>query len=143
MQVKHINAVEAKKLVDGGASPVARASVFSFAKAQKGEAALLVAQPEGNLLVTCDSVQHWPDTAGCSFVGGLVSRAMGFLNERAKLGPIWLKQMTGGNPRALVPDFERLLALDFAHLLSGHGSLLREGAHAALAQSCRNTLGMR
>lgn len=130
---------KAEKLVDGSAGPVDRTTVFSFQRAKKGEAALVVAQPQGNLLVTCDSVQNWVDTEGCSFFGGLVTRAMGFI-QPAKIGPIWLKQMTDGRPVEMKPDFDRLLALDFAHLIAGHGALLRDDAKAALARSCEKTL---
>lgn len=130
-----------ERLEDGGASPVTRAKVFSFKKASRGEAALVVTQPGGNLLVTCDSAQHWPDTAGCSPVGGAVCRAMGFLSETVKIGPIWLKESTDGNPRAMRPDFERLLAHDFAHVVSAHGELLRNDASAELRRSCTKVLG--
>ncbi len=130
---------KAEPLVDGGAGPLARASAFVFGAAKFGEAALLLEQPQGNLLITCDSVQNWSDTHGCSLLGGLVSRAMGFLVP-AKIGPIWLKEMTGGRPTALRPDFDRLLARDFAHLIAGHGSLLRGDAKAALERSCAKQL---
>ncbi len=131
-----------ERLVDGGASPSARAQVFSFTHASGGEAALLVKQPAGNLLVTCDSVQHWPDTSDCSFLGGLACRALGFLRNRATIGPIWMKEMTNGRPHALRPDFERLLAQDFTHLISAHGNVLRDTARADLRRSCATALGM-
>lgn len=129
----------AEKLREGAPGPVARASVFNFERAAKGEAALIVEQPQGNLLVTCDSVQNWVDGEGCSFMGGLVVRFMGFF-EPAKIGPIWLKQMTNDQPSAMKPDFDRLLGLDFAHLIAGHGVLLRGEAKAALRRSCERTL---
>ena len=34
-------------------------------------------------------------------------------------------------------DFERLLALDFAHLVAGHGVLLRDVAKREIAARCR------
>lgn len=128
-----------EKLVDGGAGPLAKARVFSFEAAKEGEAALIVEQEAGNLLVTCDSVQNWTDTEGCSFVGGLVTRMMGFI-EPAKIGPIWLKNMTQGQPTKMKPDFERLLSLDFRHLIAGHGTLLRDEAKEALRASVERTL---
>ncbi|MDO9018502.1 MAG: hypothetical protein Q8S73_41335 [Deltaproteobacteria bacterium] len=131
-----------ERLADGGASPHPRARVFSFQNAQKGEAALLLTQPAGDLLITCDSVQHWPDTTRCSLGGALACRVMGFLRRPLTLGPIWLKEMTGGRPQALRPDFERLLSHDFAHLVSAHGEVLRDTARADLRRSCTSTLGM-
>lgn len=129
-----------EKLVDGAPGPLARASVFSFQRADDGEAALLVTQPQGKLLITCDSVQSWADTAGCSLLGGLTARAMGFV-QPAKIGPIWLKHMTSGKPLEMKPDFDRLLEHDFAHLISGHGSLLRDDARGALRRSCARIFG--
>jgi hypothetical protein len=129
-----------EKLVDGGPSPVTRASVFSFAQARDGEAALLLAQPQGNLLITCDSVQNWVDASGCSLLGGLTLRAMGFMVP-AKIGPIWLKHMTSARPAAMKPDFDRLLTRDFVHLIAGHGELLRDDARGALARSSARTFG--
>jgi hypothetical protein len=45
---------------------------------------------------------------------------------RMLIGPMWLKAMTpeGGS---LLPDFERILQLDFEHLIPAHGSV-RNGA---------------
>lgn len=132
-----------ERLADGGASPHSRARVLSFEQASKGEAALLVTQPGGDLLVTCDSVQHWPDASRCSLLAGVACRAMGFFRNRATIGPIWMKEMTGGQPHALRPDFERLLSHDFRHLVSAHGEVLRDTARDDLRQSCAASLGMR
>lgn len=131
---------QTRELQDGGASPLDGASIFRFTAAKHGEAALVVQQAEGNLLVTCDSVQNWTDTDGCSLVGALATRAMGLVSP-AKIGPMWLKAMAGDRPQVLRPDFDRLQQLDFAHLIAGHGSLLRDGARAALATSCARTFG--
>lgn len=127
-----------EKLVEGGPSPLSKASVFCFARAKQGEAALLLEQPQGTLLITCDSVQNWASTAGCSLVGAITLRAMGFITP-AKIGPIWLKSMTGGKIGEMKPDFDRLISHDFAHLIAGHGVLLRDGAKDALVRSMART----
>lgn len=98
----------------------------------------MVQQPQGNLLITCDSVQNWADTAGCSLMGSLATRAMGLISP-AKIGPLWLKEMSRGQPQVLRPDFDRLLQLDFSHLIAGHGALLRDQAKQALVASCERT----
>ena len=46
-------------------------------------------------------------------------------------------ELTNGEPTALRPDFDRLLEQDFAHLVAGHGVMLRDGAKQAIARSCR------
>ena len=66
-------------------------------------------------------------------LGKVVMYAMGFFTP-CVIGPIWLKNITppGGSLRA---DFERVLALDFDHLISAHGTLKLSGAKDALAQN--------
>jgi hypothetical protein len=58
---------------------------------------------------------------------------MGFFTP-CVIGPIWLKAVTppGGSMRA---DFERVLALDFDNLISGHGTPKISGAKEALARN--------
>jgi hypothetical protein len=128
-----------EKLVEGSSGPLSRAEVFRFRRAKAGESALVWKQPMGNLLVTCDSVQNWVDTEWCNWMGGLATRAMGFIGP-AKLGPFWLKAATGGRPWELRPDFDRLLALEFRHLIAGHGVLLRDDAHGAIERSVARQL---
>ena len=129
-----------EELRDGEPGPLARGMVHRFVRARQGEAALLVDTNEGRLLVTCDSLQNWTDTADCSLLGALTVRAMGFLRP-AKIGPIWLDKMTGGKIDEMRPDFERLLARGFDHLIAGHGELLRGEAKAAVGATCARTFG--
>lgn len=128
-----------ERLAEGGASPLSRAKPFVFGRTADREAALVLEQSDGNLLITCDAVQNWVDTKGCSLMGKLVSRAMGFI-QPAKIGPIWVKTMTKGHPSEMRADFDRLLQHDFAHLIAGHGVLLRDGAKEALRRSCDRAL---
>mgnify|MGYP003335280616 CR=1 FL=1 len=129
-----------ERLVEGAAGPVDRAEVFVFAGTGSREAAFVLKQSQGGLLLTCDSIQHWPNTQGCSFVGGLICKQMGFLSARAKIGPIWAKELTGKRPETLRPDFDRLLTRDFVHLLSGHGALLRDDARMEITTSAATAL---
>ncbi|MDP2343097.1 MAG: hypothetical protein Q8O67_19225 [Deltaproteobacteria bacterium] len=115
-----------------GALPIAGTS-FRFEKGKHDEVAVVLpgSSGEGGILVTCDSVQNWTSTEHCTPIGGLITKAMGFL-EPAKIGPIWAKLLTGGKIKELKPDFDRLLELDFDQLIAGHGSPLKGGAKAAL-----------
>lgn len=131
-----------KALVDGERGPLERATAFCFRRDARGEAALVVEQDAGNLLVTCDSVQSWESTEGCSTLGGLLIRAMGFL-QPATIGPIWLKRATGGKPAEMSRDFARLIERDFRHLVAGHGVLLRDHAKAAIERSWARASGTR
>jgi hypothetical protein len=83
--------------------------------------------------VTCDSVQNYERDPLISTVGKIVMYPMGFFTP-CVIGPIWLKAVTppGGSVRS---DFERVLALDFDHLISAHGTPKVGGAKAALARN--------
>lgn len=117
--------------------PFPDAELFSFEHTKHPEGALLVKRA-GGILVTCDAVQNWPDTSGCSLPAKLVTRLIGFTKRAAQIGPPWRKQMTpeGGTLKA---DFERLVVLEFDKLVGGHGSPLYSGAQQALAATVAAT----
>ena len=116
-------------LEEGAPLPVPKATLFVFRETTLPECALLI-PVGGGLLVTCDSVQHYGDWRFCSLAARLVMRLMGF-SRTTLVGPLWKKYMTpqGGSIR---PDFNRLLELDFEHLVSAHGALLRTNARAGV-----------
>lgn len=117
--------------------PVSWVRTFAFSLTDTPELALLADRADG-LLITCDSVQNWPDTERCSLLAKGVSHVMGFTARPAQIGPPWRKRQTprGGSLR---PDFERLLELPFDHLLAGHGKPLIGGAKQALRDTVRDT----
>ncbi len=117
--------------------PFEDAELFAFEKTVAKEAALLVKR-DGGILLTCDSVQNWPDTTGCSVAAKLVARLMGFTSRRAQIGPPWRKGMTPKGD-TLRSDFERLAALDFRHLIGAHGAPLRDTAKEDLAATIQVT----
>lgn len=109
--------------------PIPDAELFCFEGMKQKESALLLRR-EGGLLLTCDSIQHYGDYRYNNWLARLLMPFIGF-SKTTLLGPIWLKLMTpeGGSLEA---EFRRLLTLEFDHLLSAHGSLVRGGAHAAV-----------
>lgn len=122
---------------DGG-GPIANLSVFVFEHTKQPEAALLLNR-FGGLLVTCDSVQHWELSPHTSLMGRVACRMMGFMNP-AQIGPPWSKVQTpdGGSLR---PDFERMAALPFKHLIGAHGGLLRDDGPARLRDTIERFFG--
>ena len=110
--------------------PVPWVSLFSFEHTVQPEGALL-ADRDGGVLITCDSVQNWPDTEQCSLLAKPLTSIMGFNARPAQIGPPWRKGMTppGGS---LKEDFERMCQLPFRHLVGGHGKPLMGGAKEAL-----------
>ncbi len=128
------------RVIDEGCElPFANAITFKFRNAKISEFPILLDR-DGGILLTCDSVQNWTkaDLKVGSFVGGLVTRLLGFLGP-AKIGPFWLKFVTPETGPSLEADFERLLSLDFRHLLSGHGSPLLNEAKNALREQVKRT----
>jgi hypothetical protein len=116
------------EITDGGPLPIpdARAVVFTTATRAEG----VVFLPGHRLVVTCDSVQHYERDDRLSLLARIVMLPMGFFKP-CVIGPIWLKAVTpaGGSMRR---DFERVLALDFDNLVSGHGTPKLGGAKEAL-----------
>lgn len=117
--------------------PFPDAELFAFEHTRHPEGALLVKR-SGGILLTCDAVQNWPDTSGCSFPAKLATRLMGFTKRPAQIGPPWRKHMTPEG-ETLKTDFERLAGLEFDKLIGGHGSPLRSGAQQALAATVAAT----
>jgi hypothetical protein len=112
------------------ALPVPWLDLFIFDQTTVREAALIAERGNG-LLITCDSVQHWPDLTGCSFLAKSVTQLMGFTRHPVVIGPPWRKRVTpaGGS---LEPDFRRILEFPFDQLVGGHGAPLMASAKAEL-----------
>jgi hypothetical protein len=120
-----------RPIAEEGPFPIPGARVVIFKSATRAECVVYL--PQHRLLVTCDSVQHYERDTLVSLLGKLVMYPMGFFTP-CVIGPIWLKAVTppGGSLRA---DFQRVLALDFDNLISGHGTPKLGGAKEALAQN--------
>ena len=117
-----------------GESPIAQSTVFTFERGKRPEVALLL-ERDGGILVTCDSYQNWTTFAGCSLLGGVMMRAMGF--GPTLIGGPWTKAM-GTDVRE---DFARLRALEFRHLVPAHGTVLRDEAKAGLTTAIAKRFG--
>lgn len=112
--------------------PFPDAKIFCFEGTLREEAALLI-EREGGLLLTCDSLQHYGDYRHNSLLARTLMPFIGF-PKKMIVGPIWLKLLTPEGA-SLEGEFRRLLELDFSHFLSAHGSLLRDTAHASVAEA--------
>lgn len=115
-----------RELVPGGPTPFSDGTVFSFTAATAPEVAIHLAR-HGGVLLTCDSVQNWETTTGCSFLGGAMAGMMGF-KGRACVGPGWRKVCEPKDGVGFRKDFERLVALEWKHLLSAHGQPMHDTA---------------
>lgn len=117
--------------------PIPGAQFFVFDTAMFPEAALLL--NEQKLLITTDSVQYWPNWDQTSLITRLVLWLMGFRLTLFIGGP-WLKRVTP-HGSSLQPDFERLMALDFEHVVAAHGNLLRNQAKPLLGEAMVKAFG--
>ncbi|WP_308364477.1 MULTISPECIES: hypothetical protein [unclassified Microbulbifer] len=123
-------------LREGGDCPVPGGYFFEFSRGRFPEAALWV-PGDGGLLLTCDALQYWENWCGCSWCGKHLLRLSGF-RRGMQVAPIWRMRMTPeGKDLAhwLLADFQRLLRLPFAHLLSAHGDFCPDTAHEQAARA--------
>ncbi len=125
-------------LVEGGPLPVEGAELFAFRETRFPECALRV-PCDGGLLITCDSLQYHTDWSYCTLPARAILKLVGF-SPRMLVGPPWRKYMT---PRgaSLRPDFERLLALEFQHLVGAHGRLCRAEAWEKVSTAVIDAFG--
>ncbi len=117
-------------LSEGGELPFPDAELWCFHGLKQPEGVLLLHRGDG-VLLTCDAVQHYGDYSNCSLAARLMMPRIGF-PKTTLIGPMWLTAMTPEGA-SLRDEFERLLTLEFDTLLSAHGTLLRNGAHQAVA----------
>jgi hypothetical protein len=115
-----------KELVPGGESPLAGGTNFAFTTSKTPETAIHIPRHDG-VLFTCDSVQNWETTTGCTKLGAVMARMMGF-KGRACIGPGWRRMSEPKDGGGFKPEFIRLLELPFRHALCGHGAPLKDTA---------------
>lgn len=112
-----------------GESPIERSSVFAFQNGKQSEAALLLDR-EGGVMVPCDAYQNWTTFEGCSPIGKVMMKAMGF--GPTLIGGPWVGKMG----KDVKKDFDVLVECEFRHLLPAHGEPIvgtaREGLKAAM-----------
>ena len=127
----------ANHVINAAASPpMPDAQFFVYEAAKYPEACLLLKNLK--LLIATDSIQYWADWSYTTFLSRCVLRMMGFKLTLLIGGP-WLKRVTpeGGS---LAADFERLLRLDFEHVVGAHGQLLHDAAKPMLEAAIAKTL---
>ncbi len=123
--IKQPGDLKADEELKPGNAPLSDLEVFAYEKAKQPEVALNY-KKHGGILVTCDSYQNWTTFDGCSFIGKLMMKAMGF--GPTLIGGPWTKAV-GSHVKA---DFDRLLEADFSHLAPAHGTVLKDAAKDGL-----------
>lgn len=116
-----------------------RIVIFPNLPPSMAEAAILLLRPNGNILVTCDSVQSHDPVRG-NWLAKLTMPFMGF-KGKCIFGPVWGKEVRKQmpDPTKFEKDMALLRELDFAHLLSGHGSITDGTAKSTLVDAYART----
>lgn len=131
---KHAAGIKETRELRPDASPVEGASVFLFEHGKQREAAMILPQ-DGGVLLTCDSYQNWTTFEGCSLLGGLMMRVMGF--GPMHIGGPWVKAMG----KEVKQDLEKLATLPYRHLVPAHGTPLRDTAPEGLRTAIAKRFG--
>jgi hypothetical protein len=119
-------------LIAGNNGPVKDASVVVFGSIPAPEAVVFLNR-SGGILISCDSLQNMigPDEFFDAQSTEMMKKA-GFFRS-GNIGPAWRARLQPD-----VSDFERILALEFKHLLPSHGDPLLEDAHSVISQTVKD-----
>lgn len=132
-RMTHDRAVTTDRELGPGSVPVRDAELFVFETPSNVEAILRLDR-EGGILIPCDSLQNWEEPD--AFFSERTKPQMKNFYGRATFGFGWLKH---AKPQA--SDFERLLRLEFRHLLPSHGTPLLDEAKTAVQETYTRVFG--
>jgi hypothetical protein len=119
-------------LIPGNEGPIKDASVVVFKSIPAPEAVLYISR-SGGIVVSCDSLQNMtgPDEFFDEQSTEIMKKA-GFFRS-GNIGPAWRARL-----KPDVSDFERILVLEFKHLLPSHGDPLLDDAHRVVSQTVKD-----
>ncbi|NNP70976.1 hypothetical protein [Acinetobacter sp. Ac_5812] len=140
-QPHHVNYPDlfpTKTIQSDAIPPIKNAEFFIFEQATCPEAILYI--EDKKLLITTDSIQYWSDWKYFSLLSKIIIYLMGFRLGLFIGGP-WLKRVTPKHG-SLKSDFDRLLRLDFQHLVAAHGTVLENAAKEKLVNVVKKQFGI-
>lgn len=112
--------------------PLNDCALFNFETSKYPEGILLLNRKEGNILITCDSIQNW--THKDEFMSDATFKMFeekGFIQE-ANIPETWFEAC-----QPELTELRKLKALQFKHLLSAHGDPLKEHAHEKVCNTLK------
>jgi hypothetical protein len=119
-------------LVAGDTGPIKGASIVKFESISAPEAVLFLPRSDG-IIISCDSLQNMTGPDEFFDVPSTeIMKQRGFFRA-GNIGPAWR-----ANLQPDVSDFDRILALDFKHLLPSHGDPLLNEAHGVISQTVKD-----
>ncbi len=116
-------------LAAGDAGPVKDATILVYESIAAAEAVLCLHR-SGGILVAGDSLQNMTGPNEFFDDGTLATFEKGGFFKRGNIGPAWR-----ANLQPERADFDRILALEFKHLLPAHGDVLMADAHEVIGQT--------
>ena len=119
-------------LIAGETGPIEGATIMIFQTIPAPEAVICL-QRNGGILISGDSLQNMtgPDDFFDEASAQFMDKA-GFFRS-GNIGPAWRAKLQPN-----VSDFERILALEFKHLLPSHGDPLLDNAHQVVGQTVKD-----
>lgn len=118
----------ATQLTANASLPITGLSYHPFKSAKMAEGVLYFEPLK--LLVTCDSIKNWCE------VDEYFSEETGRqCLESGEIAPVHISSIWLSATETTKADFEKLLALDFHHLVTAHGDVLKSQAHKMLSST--------
>jgi hypothetical protein len=106
--------------------PFRGSKLFQFSSTKQPEGVLHVSNPEGGILISCDSLQNWESHDEFFSQESIDNMTkMGFF-QQANFGPVWMQV---NSPKQV--DF------DFKHVLAAHGVPLKNIAKQAFLERAK------
>ena len=116
-------------MVAGNEGPVNDVTVVAFDSIQVPEAVLFLPR-NGGIIVSCDSLQNMTGPDEFFDAHSIeIMRNSGFFRA-GNIGPAWRARV-----QPVVADFEKILDLEFEHLLPSHGDPLLNIAHTVIRKT--------
>jgi hypothetical protein len=122
---KHERGVTTSRVL-GPDSPIAGGVVIDYPGTSGWRERGYVVHHGGGTLIATDAIQNHADGEGGSFLGGVVTRMMGFKGG-VIVAPMW-RRMQKVSGAKVTAAFAPLVAQSFENLVTGHGPALIGGA---------------
>lgn len=121
------------ELEPNGLMPFSHCTLFNFTTTAHHEGILLIQHTEGNILVTCDSVQNWSTVDAFFNEATAQSFQAQSMIKPANIPDTWLQAC-----KPEISELKKLKELRFKHLLSAHGEPLKESAYEKLCETLQH-----
>lgn len=117
---------------DTNSYPFSKGRLIPFLTTKYPESVLYI-DKNGGILVTCDSIKNWIKSDRFFSVETANDFSKSGVFGRVKIDDVWLNAMQPQNS-----DLENLLSIDFKHLVSAHGPVIKNEGYQLVKESIEN-----